>query len=710
MSSYVASTEVKDSDFCMVHEESFYYDIQNRSSSTPFHIDIGNDQYIYYYLTRDDPNNSVVSSIKNIVGNMHNCRTCMNRCEKHGLLFGPHGYAVNFDNGGPLYNQINNLRNNIKTVDKTGVYIVSQVELNKIPRKTGKDPETGIEWFHLGLNVDQQYITPNNIANKIPTHMTNAIWNNVLDGNLEEILGNMRTDLPIIKRVMKTDNVLRKESFWNHRIDTVEKIQKFADQFPNGNNWNAMNEIDKIHVRMFALFNGGPNQWSSQGYNILFMACRRVIDVSKDGYNEQSLPGLMNEMSSPENHMRQQVDKARELKNATDRFNASVGWSDKSDIDIVGHNLTTGEICYYGNKQNGGMTLRFDANASSGRAVSNPVEDIAFTKPGEYAVYINLYRSIHNNNVNFNVYIGKNGSICEYQDVWDTSIRRTNTDYSKNGLSKMLFITKVSITEEEFNSNNTELSDKQVNKLSAVMPKFQEAFCPLTTHIANEEDLINTVALTPPKPTVQDSETLMNDLSSILNDRKKKKQRQTLSDRCANDLSNINDIIHSIQQGKTVSMTIEGMSFAPTIATIHNRMDNLKESICLSTYYKYGMAPVQPDSSLTSQCRFGDEWSSSPDELTVTNITPISHSSGSYKGFFLSLDNVHLPDISERWANGAGMYVSDLKNDFHEVRGIWGSHHSSVRPTDGNRGIGIYVFENSTFKAKINGLVKTIST
>ena len=713
MSSYCAVSSTKnDPDFCSNNEdypESFYYNIQNRSSTPPFQIDIGNDETIYYYLKRNDTDSNINSNIKNIVGKMHNCRCCMERCEKQCLLFGPNGYAVDFDNGGPLYNQINDIRNNIKNVDKTGVFIVSQNELDKNPRKSGKDSITGIEWLHLGLNVEDTFITHHNISRKIPSHMTNAVWNDTLDGNLEEILGNMRSDLPIIKRVMQRDNVLRKESFWNHRIDTVEKIQNFADQFPNSNNWSRMSEIDKIHVRMFAIFNGGPNQWTNQGHNILFMAARRVIDVSKNGYNEQSLPGLMNEMSSPENHMRQQIDKAREEHNATDKFNASVGWNDKSDIDIVGVNMTTQEICYYGKMDVGGMKLRFDANASSVRAVSNPVEDLAFVKPGRYAVYINLYRSIGGAKVPFTVYIGDNGSITEYKDVWDTSIRGTNTTYSIYGLNKMMFITNVTITPEMFNSNDTELSDKQLNKLSAAMPKFQEAFCPLTTHIANEEDLINNVALTPPKPKVQDSETLMDDFSSLLNDRKKKKQRQTLSDKCSVSLSNISDIITYIQQGNNVTMTVEGMSFPPTLATIHNRMDNLKESVCLSTYYKYGMSPMQPDPSLTSQCRFGDEWSSSPDELVVTNITPISHSSGSYKGFFLSLANVHLPDINERWVNGAGMYVSDLKNDFHEVRGIWGSHHSSVRPTDGNCGIGIYIFEKTTFQAKINGVVKTIS-
>ena len=201
--------------------------------------------------------------------------------------------------------------------------------------------------------------------------MLNALWNGTMDGRLKELVtflnkvnANGVTDMQIIEEALGTDKVLRKY-FWEYRLKFIKDVQNFASQFQTGaKDWEKMDEADRMHVRLYALLYGGPRNWTNDGQNLIWRAAQRVVDLSKDANSVSALPAMMNSMSSPENHLRKQIDKARERKNATDPISVSLAWSTTDDMDLWACDANNNR-CGYLNLVSGNMILKFDANAFS---------------------------------------------------------------------------------------------------------------------------------------------------------------------------------------------------------------------------------------------------------------------------------------------------------------------------------------------------------
>lgn len=255
-----------------------------------------------------------------------------------------------------------------------------------------------------------------------------------MDGRLEEIVTMLqkkddvsgKTDLDIIKSVANQDGVLRKD-FWNYRIKVVDAIQQFASQFRHGDaDWNLMSEVDKIHVRLFALLYGGEY---SQQVNPAFQATSLVIDISKYAHDIDAIPAFMNDRSDPSYYMVRAVARTNLKRSVVSPFIVSLAWKDRADLDA--HIFTeNSEHIYYGNRHSceGQTFLNFDANGAAS-PTEDPVETISLSSiaPGKYSFLVNNYRNHGGADaVPFTVIVNLNGEISKYQDGWDCRIRGEN--------------------------------------------------------------------------------------------------------------------------------------------------------------------------------------------------------------------------------------------------------------------------------------------
>ncbi len=187
------------------------------------------------------------------------------------------------------------------------------------------------------------------------------------------------------------------------------------------------------------------------------------------------------------------------------------------------------------------------------------------------------------------------------------------------------------------------------------------------------------------------------------------KGRRTIGDRENLNLKSVTGILGAVARGDSVNISVSGRGVAPAVVTRHSCSDCLTSDTVISQYQRNGCAPMKPDKDGENiQCRFNEQWTDSPETLHITHITPFPK----YEGYFLSVDNAHLPATGNPdWVIAGGMYVTDLTTANHSVREIWDSLHTSVRPTESDDaiGIGFFVHHDTQFSATVNGVVKNIT-
>lgn len=717
-----------------------YEEIKQSVSRKPFSVDTGQGEVFYCLSTTFNR-----EKVSKITGEMHNCRHCKLRMSRMAGYFGPNGYAVDFrgaaNNAGRLYSQIEHERETVqdgktsfcRTIDPQRTFIVSKENLDKYPRALGVNSETGEKYYHLGLNYTS-HITAPELARKISPNLLNKLSNGTMDGRLKEIVTMLQrktevtggeTNIEVIKRIAKSDEVLRKE-FWEYRIDAVEKIQTFARKFKNGDqNWELMSDVDKMHVRVFALLYGGEY---SDSENPIFKAISHVVDISKDAIGIQAIPGFMNERSDPNSYMVQQVAKRNMEKSVNAPFIVSLSWGSTSDLDGRIKMVHTRETISYRNKRSDDRQtyLNFDANA--GQPTKEPVETFTMSSesPGKYIFMVNNYCTRDNEDIiPFTVILNLNGKIQVFEHSWDCRIRGDN---SHDDESKMIHICTVEITQDMIDSLNTEygLSAKQANRLGSLLPKFKEKFGYVTTTIANMSILDRNIIFLKSSSLCNnknksvhderrggddDANNKLNELSAMVQIAKvqTKTLRSTLGDRSVSRLETLRDIL----QSPGISIGIQGRNYYPSTITTHSCGDQLRNNITINSYIEEGKPPVQPNPTIRETCRFEKEWSSDfAGILYGTAILPAKNLF--YDGYFISLGNTRFPTSADtKWCVGAGMYPTDLLNDNHEFREIWATLHSSIRPSveESNDlpAIGVFLHRSRSYELIVNGITKLVT-
>mmetsp|Transcript_42263 Transcript_42263/g.47209 ORF Transcript_42263/g.47209 Transcript_42263/m.47209 type:complete len:756 (+) Transcript_42263:53-2320(+) len=720
-----------------------YEAVTNTISNVPFFVDTGIDN-VWYYLSAITNREKVVEITKE----QWNCRHCGIRMAKCAGYFGPDGYAVDFggvETAGPLYSQIEQERPSLidltnLRIDNQRTFIISQDNMNKYPRTLGANKESGESFVHIGLNIPPttDYITNPVLVSKISNKLLCNLWNGSMNGLLEEIVTMLQkkdevtgqTDFDVIVSAAKRDETLRKD-FWDYRINTVHKIQTFARKFKNGCNWELLSEVDKMHVRVFALLYGGSY---SEDTNPTFKATRQIVDISKDAEGISSISRFMNERSDPNFYMVQQVARKNTEKNVNAPFIVSLSWNSRSDLD--GHILIENEHVYWSKKTSasGETYLNFDANGG-GTPTKEPVETFTLSskRPGCYKFKVNNFSTRDSDDtIPFTVVTKLAGEIQTYQDVWDCRTRGKNSD---DDLSQMIDICTIEITQDMIDALNIdiELSRKQATRLKQLLPEFRTKFGSVTTQIANMAELHGYLLLSD-KSThgknrevneANGAEAKLTELLNLANREGEKSKetkinsstrRGTLGSRSSNSVMNtIVDILAAVRShpASISSIAIRGRNYYPSTITSHSCKEMLKTNVIVNSYIEEGKPPVQPNTNLRETCRFEKEWSQKfSGKIHGTAIVPIKNMF--YDGFFLSLDDVYLPKASETsWCVGAGMYPTDLTADNFKYREVWATLHSSVRPTVGLTNtipaIGVFLHRGQSYEIIVNGEEMMIS-
>ena len=668
-------------------DEQFWSIIKSHSSK-PFHVNTGKGK-IWYYL-KHGIDTQVISKV---VGKVHNCQTCRRNAKQISGFFGPSGYAVNFGEG-DLYNEIEDSRiiSRTKCLQPGGFMMVTKDTILKPVRQApGFD-----DFFHFSFNMKPDHITEESLYSNISDVLIKNLYNGGMDIRLDEIITNLQkshrgiSDMSMIEETLKDKKLLRKD-FWIYRLNYAKKVQKYASRFPNGDNFKEMDPYHKMHVRIFALFYGGSYSYSE---NLMFKASSHLVDCSKDVFNGGTLINFMNSRSDPENYMVQQVARALEKNSVESRFTISLAWSSTTDLDLW-VKTPYGEIVNHANKntRNCKTILDFDANGHDNDCMENPVENITldYEQIGIYDVYVNNFKTRNNElNIPFTVIVTIDGEREIFESAWvnDCKKKKKNTG---GKLKNMKYVTCVHISEMMARKfKPMEMSTKKMKSFNHLLGSFETAFGNIKTEIVDITTLSDSKHIDVNKDKIISRN--MRDLHIPV-----PRIRTRMCERTGGDFINISDILNS----DFIDMRIYAKDFPPSIVTTHNCYNKLKSKFIVNTYYEKGHLPVKPmqDRRLIFS-RLDNEWHKSP-KINVICISRMN------SGYFLTIENPRLPRQDSEWILGAGMYVDDLKSEYHKFREIWKTHHiRNVIKIGKNTtpAIGVFMCFGNSHRICINGV------
>lgn len=690
--------------------EEQFWSVINSPSSKPFHVNTGKGN-IWYYLKHETDS----KLISGVVGDVHNCQSCRRNSKIIAGYFGPTGYAVNFGNDSKFsdcYDKLEDSRILSRTNSKhpSGVMIVTDESILTPRRSYQKDYcEKASEFAHFSFNMKPEYITDPGLCSGISDVLLKKLTNGSMDVRLEEIITNLQlssdginSDMTMLESALDDKRLLRKD-FWKYRIDYAKRVQKYASRFPNGKSFKDMDNYHKMHVRIFALFYGGSYSYSE---NLSFKAVSHLVDCSKDVFNGGTLVTFMNSRSDPDTYMVQQVARALEQNSVRSRYTVSLAWSSASDLDLW-VKTPGGEIVNHTNRESKtcGTRLDFDANAQDDDCMENPVENITLDheKSGVYGVYVNNFRSRNGEtHIPFMIIVTLDGEREIFENSW---VVKKNKQSGK--LKDMVNVTSVYISDMMVRRlKPPEMSEKKVRVFTSLLDGFTGAFGNIKTDIVdlNSSELVE---LTKRVDVNRDRVIERNirglnrlQLGNI-------RVRTTMSQRTGGDYTKMSELFSA---EVNLRISINGKDFPPSVMTRHSCSNVLKVetgNMIVSTYYEKGHVPTKPNPERRFVfSRIDNEWHPKP-RINIIAMTKL------HRGYFLTIENPRLPKPNSEWILSAGMYVDDLKTEYHKFREMWRSHHiktpiSITRYTTPT--IGVFLCHGNSYRLCVNGIDMVIKS
>jgi len=712
-----------------------YEIILNRPAMRPFCVESSLGK-VFYYLYRDIPDKKF-EIMSSQIESLHKCRACVSNFKKMALLFGPDGYAIDFnlEYDSSIFRTIEGIRDSFsETFDNQKIFIVSKKNIENIPKYLGK-PTPGSEmeknlkrradkhnkkitkdgvcrkekmFIHLCLNIPKDFITKESVANTLSHSLLSKLRDGAMRSRMEQVITEFQekgdggmTFMEVLDETLMDPNLLRKE-FWTRKHKMAVDVQNFAKQFDHGYCWMLMSAINKMHVKMYALCYGSS---FSNGENLAFKELGQLMDVKKDVVDYSSIPSFMNSRSDPGSYMVRQVASAIESHSVISKFKVSLAWENPSDLDLwvrTGH----GESIGYSNKKsrNGKVKLDFDANA--GATVKNPVENITLdeTSPGIYKIFVNNFSSRGSATIiPFTLVVNLNGEITTFESEWD---RAKMKDNSRSDLIDMVHVTTVDITRDIINVANgkPKMSETEAKRYNAHEKDFGKIFGEIRTHVVNMVNEPTAVyfhhGVRPNKPTTRGMLSQMAFKST------------TGCNVKTQSFYNSGSFFDTISNnGKISTIRVLAGEFPPSYVTSHSCSSALKNSLVVNTYFDKGRPARSPDpEEVSNNCRFDSSWGLSRlGKFQVNGIIPLN--GYNFDGYLLSISGARMPDFSSDWIPSAGMYPTDLKNDYHKYRDIYQSHHTMIVPKTqhtGKEAIGVFLHKGKSYSLIFGGVEKKI--
>ena len=681
--------------------EDQFWSVVNSYSSKPFHVNTGRGK-VWYYLKHETD----TQLTSRVVGSVHNCQSCRRNAKLISGYFGPTDYAVNFGLGSNVvsccYDELENSRVLCRARSKcpSGVMIVTNETILK-PKRSYSDEGYEKGFVHFSFNMRAEHITLMDISSGISDALLQKLTNGSMDTRLDEIITNLQmspdglnSDMVILESALGDDKLLRKD-FWKYRIEYAKRVQKYASRFPNGNNFKKMDHYHRMHVRVFALFYGGSYSYSE---NLMFKAVSHLVDCSKDVYNGGTLVTFMNSRSDPDMYMVQQVARALEEHSVRSKFTVSLAWSSTSDLDLW-VKTPSGEIVNHTNRESKtcGTKLDFDANAHQEDCMENPVENVTLDcdKSGTYGVYVNNFQARNGEtHIPFTVVVNLDGDREIFESSWFSKKKKTGK------LKDMKNVTSVYISDVMVRkSKPPEMSTKKMNVFTRLLDGFVGAFGTIKTEIVD----VGTLPFT--KHTNVNRECVISRNIRGLNGHQignivssESRARTTMSQRTGGNFTKISDLVGT---DATLRISVNGKDFPPSVITQHSCSNVLKHNLIVSTYYEKGHVPTKPNPDRKFVfSRLDNEWN--PKQMI--NVVAISRLRD---GYFLTLENPRVPRQDSEWIIGAGMYVTDLKTEYHKFREMWKTHHISTPIKIGKNttpAIGVFMCNGNSHRIRVNGV------
>ncbi len=684
--------------------EEQFWSVINSYSSKPFHVNTGKGN-IWYYLKHGTDS----KLISRVVGNVHNCNSCRRNSKLISGYFGPNEYAVNFGLGpnvlSDCYEELENSRiiSRSNCNQPSGVMIITDNSILKPKRiSDGKKDE----FRHFSFNMKPEHITQDSVYNGISDVLLKKLENGSMDTRLDELITNLQltpdglnSDMKMLESVLEDKNLFRKD-FWKYRIEYAKRVQKYASRFPNGDNFKKMDPFHKMHVRIFALFYGGSYSYSE---NLMFKAVSHLVDCSKDVYNGGTLVTFMNSRSDPDTYMVQQVARALETHSIQSRFTVSLAWSSTSDLDLW-IKTPNGEIINHVNRESKtcNTKLDFDANSQTEECMENPVENITldWENFGKYDVYVNNFQSRNGEIcIPFIVVVSLDGEREVFESSWATKKK------SNGKLKNMVNVTSVYISEMMVRKlKPPEMSAKKIKSFSNLLEGFGGLFGNIRTQIVNIETLSNTKHINLKMEKLIHRNIRGMNIHQIGNIVSSERKRTTISQRTGGDFTKISDIINSKSK---VYVSINAKDFPPSVLTKHSCDNVLKYNVIVNTYYEKGSLPTKPNPDRRFVfSRIDNEWNKNS-RINIISITRLP------SGYFLCAEEPRLPKQNSEWIIGAGMYVDDLKSEYHKFRELWKTHHISTPLKIDQKttpAIGIFMCNMNSHRIRVNGIDMVIKS
>lgn len=648
---------------------------------------------VYWFLK--NPGTNAYKSIS-----LWRCRACTSRTKIFQHLYGPNGpvFGEHIDpkNMDECLSNLCVIIKGTQMDEQATLLLVGENTFPGFDDPTARPPADGTNYYHL--TVVPSKVTEPSVANKF-----NPLWNkykSILDSRLSKLF-EYQGNLEAVKMAAEQSE---HPDHWSPTIKWVIGIITHTQ----GTNFESMNVVQKMDLRVFALITGSSNGETHFDYH----KSENIIDFLQMSDSERIL-ATMNERRDERNYMISDIDKAMKAHRVTDPYTISLVWGKCDDtgkvvdLDIWVRN-PSGQWVSFNKKNNGGMKLNFDAGVGDNNS-DNPVENVSIMTimKGNYQIYVNNYnmKGTHED-IPFQVVVKMTGNPdIIYDGVWEA--RRG--EYTGRNASNMIKVAEVDFSSAP-KPSPVMVSDKKAQSLAANDPDFMAQIGNDPTSVVCTAEECEGYLEMPHVPTV--TATVVSNgrtKPSIYGGRARRNpppltvsaveafNQMTMSARVPTPSSSpqmaiptrfdsLDELFQFVfdNQGE-VTLYVQINQVSPGFLVNVKTSGNVVYNPVPVHYRDIGQLPMEPTYRGPARGGENGEWFPEKGFLEKVKVTGLWRKNPPTGApiFFVTLEDAHLPQDSRTFPlmGASGMYPTVLKSSAHKHRSKFSGVGTLVTPT-----------------------------
>ena len=599
----------------------------------------------------------------------YHCNECRDRAKNMIPLEGPDGpiFLANVDSNHLKQEKVLGLLraeamlcckrgHDISRKKNIDVLVVDKDTFPCLEKGTRND---GTPWLHFT-------IVPNHITNEVNASRFKNTWKQygIGSGNWDTRVQKIVDASPSsFGNVMKAAMQSNDPDHWKSTLEWCSGIRERSQ----GRSFSYLDAQSQIDLLVFAASSGTV----SDVHHVQYQMAENIVDFLQQP-DVPSILSNMNGRADPRTYQVSQVVQAMDKHKVTDPRTISLAWLTEDDLDLhiwIPHTPQTigGVHVYYRNKQAGGCSLNFDANAGQIK-VTNPVENVSVHTliDTEYHVLVNNYHC-YGQDVPFTVVIKDIGQ----PDIVKTGVWRaawgSNTTTNRNKM--------ITVCRHKFNDHPLEdivMSDKEALRTQKNADEWDKHFGTLKSRVATINDVSEENLHLFPDDSHTTKAADVSDMFLAL--AMKAVQKPTLP-----DPKTIADLIYYIKQtAEPLWVRVYDVSPGYMTKITGTSGDFMTSDLQPCHYRDQGQLPTIPTTK--GSARACHEWFRLP--KGETSLVKVSAIVNTGKTYFMVLEDAKLPSrASSKFPLGGGFYPTSLKPEFHHHRSRFAAHHSMLVPT-----------------------------